>query len=92
MDILGVGGWDIFIIIIIALLIYGPERIVGIARNLGKIARTLKNSTSDLSATIAREIEAQEKAKTTKATQSTSASVDISVSPPTTPIQSIRKE
>jgi Sec-independent protein translocase protein TatA len=63
MDFLGIGGWEVFLILIVALLIYGPGRIVGVARNLGKIVRTLKNTTSALTAQISKEMEEQEKAK-----------------------------
>jgi sec-independent protein translocase protein TatA len=66
MDFLGIGGWEIFLILIVALLIYGPGRIVEVARSLGKIVRTLKNTTSALTAQISKELEEQEKSKTTK--------------------------
>ena len=66
MDFLGIGGWEVFLILIVALLIYGPGRIVGVARNLGKIVRTLKNTTSTLTAQISKEMEEQEKAKADK--------------------------
>jgi Tat protein translocase TatB subunit len=66
MDFLGIGGWEIFLILIVALLIYGPGRIVEVARSLGKIVRTLKNTTSALTAQISKEMEEQEKSKTTK--------------------------
>jgi sec-independent protein translocase protein TatA len=68
MDFLGIGGWEIFLIMIIAILIYGPGRIVEVARNLGKIVRTLKNATSNLTAQISKEMEEQEKVKAEKRT------------------------
>jgi sec-independent protein translocase protein TatA len=67
MDFLGIGGWEIFLILIVALLIYGPGRMVEVARSLGKIVRTLKNTTSALTAQISKEMEEQEKSKTIKA-------------------------
>ena len=66
MDFLGIGGWELLIILIIALLIYGPARIVEVARNLGKIVRMLKNTTSTLTAQISKEMEEQEKNKPAK--------------------------
>ena len=66
MDFLGIGGWEIFLILIVALLIYGPGRIVEVARNLGKIVRTVKNAGSTITAQISRELEEQEKSKTAK--------------------------
>jgi sec-independent protein translocase protein TatA len=67
MDFLGIGGWEIFLILIVALLIYGPGRIVEVARNLGKIVRTLKNATSTITAQISKELEDQEKSKPARA-------------------------
>ena len=66
MDFLGIGGWEIFLILIVALLIYGPGRIVEVARNLGKIVRTVKNAGSTITAQISRELEEQERSKTAK--------------------------
>jgi sec-independent protein translocase protein TatA len=66
MDFLGIGGWEIFLILIVALLIYGPGRIVEVARNLGKIVRTVKNAGSTITAQISKELEEQEKSKTTR--------------------------
>jgi sec-independent protein translocase protein TatA len=59
MDI-GVGGGEILIILIVALLIFGPNRIVQIGRSLGKTVRTFKNATSDIAAKMEKELEEQE--------------------------------
>jgi sec-independent protein translocase protein TatA len=61
MDILGFGGWEIFLIIVIALIVYGPLRIVEISRSLGKFMYNLKKTTSDLTDQIAKEIDEQKK-------------------------------
>lgn len=61
MDFLGVGGWEVLLILIIALIIWGPGRLVEIGRTLGKMMRALKKVTSDLTAQVSREIEEQEK-------------------------------
>ena len=61
MDFLGLGGLEIVLILVIALLLWGPGRIVEIARTLGKIVRTLKNSTSILTSQITKELEEQKK-------------------------------
>jgi len=66
MDFLGIGGWEIFLILLVALLIYGPGRIVGVARNVGKIVHTLKNASSTITTQISKELEEQEKSKTEK--------------------------
>jgi TatA/E family protein of Tat protein translocase len=61
MDILGFGGWEIFLIIVIALIVYGPLRIVEISRSLGKFIYNLKKTTSELTDQITKEIEEQKK-------------------------------
>ncbi len=57
MDFGGIGSWEVLLILIIALIIWGPDRIAEISRTLGKIVRTLRKATSDLTAQITREIE-----------------------------------
>ena len=61
MDCLGIGGWEVLVILIIAVIIWGPGRVVEVGRTLGKMARTLRKVSSDLTAQVAKEIEEQEK-------------------------------
>ncbi len=76
MDFLGVGGWEIFLIIIVALFLWGPGRIVEISRTLGKIVANLKKMTSELTTQIteeldvAKELEEQKKNETPKPDES----------------------
>ncbi len=61
MDFLGIGGWEVLLIFIIILIIWGPGRLVEISRTLGKMMRALRKVTSDLTAQVSKEIEEQEK-------------------------------
>lgn len=61
MGFFGIGGWEVLLIFIIALLIWGPGRAAEAGKTLGKMVRVLKKATSDLSAQISKEIEEQEK-------------------------------
>ncbi len=61
MDFLGLGGWEIILILIVALLLWGPGKIVEIARTLGKIVHTLKNTSATLTSQITKELEEQKK-------------------------------
>ena len=61
MDFLGIGGWEVLLIFIIILIIWGPGRLVEIGRTLGKMMRALRKVTSDLTAQVSKEIEEQEK-------------------------------
>ena len=61
MDFLGIGGGEILVIILIAVLLWGPGRITEMARSLGKIVRNLKNTTAEFTAQISRELEEEKK-------------------------------
>ncbi len=61
MDFLGIGGGEVFLILVIALIIWGPGRIVEIGRTLGKMVRTLKRASLDLTTQLTKEIEEKEK-------------------------------
>ena len=69
MDILGFGGWEIFLIILVALFVFGPGRMVEFARGLGKFIYSLKNTTSTLTAQINKELEEQQQVKAAKAAE-----------------------
>jgi Tat protein translocase TatB subunit len=66
MDFLGIGGWEIFLVIIIALLLWGPGRIVEIARTLGKIVHKFRTISTELTTQITRELDEQKQDNQTK--------------------------
>ena len=55
------GMGEILLILLVALIIWGPERIVEVGRTLGKVARTLKKTSFDLTSQISKELEMEEK-------------------------------
>ena len=57
MGFFGIGGWELLLILVLALIIWGPHRLPEIARTLGKVVRALKKASFDLTSTITREIE-----------------------------------
>ncbi len=57
MEFFGMGAGEIFLILVIALIIFGPARIVEIGRDLGKMIYNLRKATSDLTTRVTREIE-----------------------------------
>ncbi len=61
MDFFGIGMGEVLLILIIALIIWGPGRVIEIGRTLGKIVRTLRKASSDLTAQVTRELEKEEK-------------------------------
>ena len=56
--ILDVGGPEILIILLVALLLFGSQRLPELARNLGKSIREFKKATSGLEEELKRAIEA----------------------------------
>jgi Tat protein translocase TatB subunit len=53
----GIGIWEILVILVVALLVLGPNKLPGIARTLGKTVRAIKKASADLTANITREVE-----------------------------------
>ena len=64
MDFFGIGAGELLLILVIALIIWGPSRLPKIARTLGSVTRQLRKATSDFTTTITREVELEEKLKT----------------------------
>lgn len=54
----GIGGGEIVFIILIALMLFGSDKIPEIARTLGKIMAQLKNATNDIKSEIQKGVEA----------------------------------
>ena len=61
MDFIGVGGWEVLLVLVIALIILGPSKLPEIARTIGKYTRILKKASFDLTTAVTREIEETQK-------------------------------
>ena len=61
MDFFGVGMGEVLMILVVALIIWGPGRIPEIARMLGRAVRTLRKASFDLTTQISKELEGEEK-------------------------------
>ncbi len=57
MDLFGIGFGEIVLVLVVALVICGPGRIAEIGLKLGKVARTLRKVTYDLTTQVTRELE-----------------------------------
>jgi sec-independent protein translocase protein TatB len=58
---LNVGSWELILILIIAILVVGPERMVEMARSFGRISRQLRKMSHEFTSTIQAEISATER-------------------------------
>lgn len=61
MDFQGIGGGEILLILIVALLVWGPNRIVQIGRTLGKTVHDFKKAASDMTVRLEKEVDDQKK-------------------------------
>jgi sec-independent protein translocase protein TatA len=68
MDFLGIGWEEVLLILIVALLLWGPGRIVEISRTLGKTVRAFKKAAGEFTTQVGKELEEQKK-ETSRVTQ-----------------------
>lgn len=66
MDLFGIGFGEIVLILIVALMIFGPGRLPEIARTIGRFSRSLKRMSSDFTSAMAKEIDMEEEQKNLK--------------------------
>jgi sec-independent protein translocase protein TatA len=60
MDFFGIGTGEILLIIVVALIIWGPKRLPEIARTLGRTMRALKKASYDLTSQVTKELDIEE--------------------------------
>lgn len=63
MDFMSVGTAEILMIILVALLVVGPTKVVEMARTLGKVARSIRSASADLTSAVTRELDLEEREK-----------------------------
>ena len=61
MSFLDMGPLEILLILVVALIIWGPGKIPQIARTLGKTVQALRKATFDLTTAVTKEIDLEEK-------------------------------
>ncbi len=63
MGFFGMGFGEILLILVVALIIWGPGRLPEIARTLGKTVRAFRKATSDLTTVVTKELDAEGKGR-----------------------------
>lgn len=58
-----VGTQEILMILLVAIIVIGPNKIAEFGKTLGNVSRNLKKASTDFTANITREIEEEEKEK-----------------------------
>jgi len=69
MEFFGMGVGEVLLVLVIALIIWGPGRVVDVGRTLGKMMHNLKKATSDLTTQITSETEEKKKYAPTQKVQ-----------------------
>ena len=57
MGFLGIGPWEILLIIVLALIVLGPSKLTDFARTLGKTVRAIRKYSNDLTTAVTRELD-----------------------------------
>jgi TatA/E family protein of Tat protein translocase len=57
MEFLGMGPLEIVIVLLVAIIAFGPGRLPQLARNLGKGIQAFKRATTDLTAEVTKEFD-----------------------------------
>jgi Tat protein translocase TatB subunit len=63
MDFMSIGTQEILMIILVAILVVGPNRIVEISRTMGKVMRAIRKTTVELTTSVTKELEIEDKKK-----------------------------
>ena len=63
MDFLGMGTGEFLLVLFLALLIFGPEKLPGMARTFGRVIRQFKQASDDFTKQVNSEVDAVEAAK-----------------------------
>ncbi len=61
MDLFGLGGGEILLILVVGLILFGPGKIPEIARSLGKTVHAFRKASLELTTAVTREIEEEKK-------------------------------
>jgi sec-independent protein translocase protein TatA len=66
MDLFGIGFGEIVLILIVALMIFGPGKLPEIGRTIGRFSRNLKKMSSEFTTAMTKEIDMEEEQKNLK--------------------------
>ncbi len=63
MDFLSVGASEILMVLLVALIVVGPNKVVGLAQTLGKVMRSIRKASGELTSAVTREMEIEDREK-----------------------------
>jgi Tat protein translocase TatB subunit len=83
MEFFGISIWELLLILVVVLIVLGPNRLPGVARNLGKAIRAIKRASSSFTEAITKEVESPPETDTPAKTEATPKSEKPSTYPGT---------
>ena len=60
MDIIGIGFWEVLVILVVLIVVVGPKRLPEMARKMGQMTRHFKSMTSEMNRNIQAELRDEE--------------------------------
>ncbi|MBI2858642.1 MAG: twin-arginine translocase TatA/TatE family subunit [Chloroflexi bacterium] len=63
MEFFGMGTGEILVILVIALIVFGPDRLVGVARTLGRVVHNVTKAGKDFTRQVEAELDLDQPAK-----------------------------
>src|SRR4030042_1936707 len=70
MDFMGIGPFELILILILGFLFFGPEKLPGMAAKAGKLYRNFRKATFDMTKSISEELSVEEKPQKERTTTS----------------------
>jgi len=67
MDFFGIGTGEILMIILVAFLVLGPHKVVDFGKSAGKMVRSVRKASMDLTTNITKELEEEQKSHSPEA-------------------------
>lgn len=58
-----VGSQEILVVLLVAIIVIGPAKIAEFGKTIGQVTRKIKQTSNEISASISRELEAEQKEK-----------------------------
>jgi sec-independent protein translocase protein TatA len=78
----GIGIFEVLIIIVVILVVLGPQRVPELARKLGQAVRAIRRASADLSVAVTRELDATEEKPAKKSPPSSAGETPAPTPPP----------
>jgi len=66
----GIGIWEVLLIIVVILIVLGPQRVPEIVKKLGQAVRAIRRASTDLTTAVTRELDETQKSPSSTSKES----------------------